>query len=119
MITPGTVPVRSSAGSCEEESGVVLLMSRYPTPAGRIVGKLLRRSRHIRVKLDSLGSATWKLIDGSRNVRQIGEEMHGIFGDAAEPVYPRLVEFMTIMLKNRFIRLTEPCEVENVDKGRA
>jgi hypothetical protein len=115
LITPDTVPVKSATGSHEEESSVILSMPRYPTPAGRLMGKLLRRSKHIKVRLDSLGSAVWRLIDGTKSVRQISEEMRNVFGDAAEPVYPRLMEFLVILHKNKFIRLTEPCEVKNVD----
>jgi len=115
LIAPDTVPVRSDVGFAEEESGVVILMPRYPTFAGRLMGKLLHRSTHVRLKLDSLGSAVWRLIDGRRDVRQIGEQINSVFGDVAEPVYPRLVEFLNILLRNKFVKLTELCEVSNVD----
>lgn len=115
MITLDTVPVKSGSLFCEEEAGVVLLMPRYPTFAGRIMGKLLRRSTHIRVKLDELGSAVWRLIDGKRSIREIGEEIEARFGDAAAPVQARLAEFLKILLKNRFISLTRQHEVCNVE----
>jgi hypothetical protein len=118
LITPDTVFVKSAAGSCEEEAGVILFMPRYPTFAGRLAGKLLRKSSHIKVKLDALGSAVWKLIDGTRSIHQIGEEIQETFGNEAEPLYPRLVEFLNILLRNKFIRLVQACEVENVEQGR-
>jgi hypothetical protein len=90
-------------------------MPRYPTMAGKIVGRLLRRSKHIKVKLDDIGSETWRLVDGRRTVREIGEEIHGLFGDKAEPLYPRLVEFLNILQRNKFIMINKFCEVDNVD----
>lgn len=113
-MTLDTVPVKSAAGF-SQEAGVVLLMPRYPTFAGRIMGKLLRRSTHIRVKLDELGSAVWKLIDGNRSIRQIGDELQASFGEAAAPVQARLAEFLEILLRNRFITLTTQPEVCNVE----
>lgn len=115
MIAPETVPVKATQGASEEGSTVVLLMPRYPTIAGKLVGKLFGRSTHIKVKLDDVGSAVWRLIDGTRNVRQIGEEIQSSFGEGAQPVFPRLEEFLGILARNRFIRLTKPCEVNSVD----
>ena len=118
MIALDDILDRSESRWQEEESRVVLLMPRYPTFAGRLLGKLLRRSEHIRVKLDELGSAVWSLIDGSRTVRQIAEEIGNRFGASADPLHSRLAEFLEILLRNRFVRVLESCEVADVDKGR-
>ena len=115
MIEMDAVPVKTAEAASQEGSPVVLLMPRYPTIAGRLVGKLFRRSKHIRVKLDDLGTAVWQLIDGKRSVRHIGEEIEKTFGEEAQPLYPRLGEFLGILAANRFIRLVKPCEVNSVD----
>jgi hypothetical protein len=99
----------------QEDSRIILLMPRYPTFAGRLFGKLLRRSEHIRVKLDEQSSCVWNLIDGKRTVRQIGEEIKSRYGESIEPLYPRLVEFLEILLRNKFVRISAPCEVLDVD----
>jgi hypothetical protein len=114
-VNLGTVPEKSDAGFLEEGCGVVLLMPRYPTFFGRLVGKVLHRSSNIRVKLDELGSETWRLIDGRRTIREIGAEMQEKSGDTAESIYPRLVEFLNILHRNRFIVLREECEAANVE----
>jgi hypothetical protein len=109
------VPVKADVQSVEEESRVVILMPRYPTIAGRLVGKLFHRSRYIKVRLDGIGSETWRLIDGKRTICEIGSKLHDVFGNDTEPLYPRLVEFLNILLRNRFIMTSETCEVKNVD----
>jgi len=106
-----TIPVKTNIECLEEGEEVILLVPRYPTVIGKIAGKLLKRSKHIRVKLDELGSGTWRLIDGTRNVKEIGKELVDTFGEDAEPLYPRLAEFLKILEKNSFVTLTEYCEV--------
>ena len=110
------VPVRTGETASEEHSAVVLLMPRYPTVLGKTVGKLLNRSRDIRVRLDNVGCAVWSLIDGKRCLREIGEALSKEFGDEVEPLYPRLVEFMEILRRNRFIEITDSCEVGHVEQ---
>ncbi|MHC4606415.1 MAG: PqqD family protein [Planctomycetota bacterium] len=119
MIALDDVPVRLSGDVVEEESGIVLLVPRYPTIAGRFMGKVLGRSKHIRVKLDDLGSAAWRLIDDRRSVRGIGERLKAEIGEKAEPLYERLGEFLDILTRNKMIRLVGPGEVDHVEQGRA
>ena len=110
------IPVRAEIEFEEDGDYVILMMPRYPTALGRFVGKVLRRSSHIRVKHDRQGSVAWRLIDGSRSVRRIGEEMKAMLGEEVEPVYPRLVEFLAILAGNRFVEFRKDCEVANVEQ---
>jgi hypothetical protein len=43
------------------------------------------------------------LSDGRRTVREIGEYMEENMGDTVKPVYERLIEFMSILFRNKFI----------------
>ena len=117
MITLDDIPDRSGVPFEQEECRVILLIPRYPTFAGKLFGKLLRRSAHIKVKLDELSSGVWDLVDGSRTVREIGEKIKSRYGESVEPLYPRLMEFLEILLRNNFVRITPQCEVADVDRG--
>lgn len=55
------------------------------------------------IDLDQYGSYVWKLIDGKRNVKEIGQCMKKKFGEAAEPLYPRLVQYLRILRNNKFV----------------
>lgn len=55
------------------------------------------------IDLDKYGSYVWKQIDGKRNVEEIGIRMKKEFGEAAEPLYPRLVQYLRILRNNKFV----------------
>jgi len=57
------------------------------------------------IDLDGYGSYVWKQIDGKKTVEEIGKKMQEKFGEAAEPLYPRLVQYLRILRNNKFILL--------------
>ena len=54
-----------------------------------------------------MGSFIFPLLDGSRTVGDVAELVHAEFGEAAEPLYDRLVQYMKILHNNGFIRYAE------------
>ena len=50
-----------------------------------------------------MGSFIWPLIDGTRDVMQIGKEVEEHFGEKAQPLYPRLVQYMSMLENQGFI----------------
>ena len=83
-----------------EEHGdgtVDVLLPRYG--AGR-VGRWLNgllNPKPVRIQLDAIGTSVWRLCDGERSVREIGESLQAELGDRIEPVYERLETFLTQM----------------------
>ncbi|MDR0927780.1 MAG: PqqD family protein [Ignavibacteria bacterium] len=65
------------------------------------------RSPYIKANLDELGTATWELIDGKRNVTEIAEMMVEKYGERIEPVHQRVSAFMQQMYRNKFISFVE------------
>lgn len=55
------------------------------------------------IDLDKYGSFVWKQIDGRRTLYDIGQLISAEFGTEAEPLYPRLARFFTILKEYRFI----------------
>ena len=50
-----------------------------------------------------MGSFIFPLIDGQRTVGDIALLVKAEFGDAAEPLYPRLTKYMQILRNNGFV----------------
>jgi hypothetical protein len=77
-----------------------------PRFTNRIV-KLLFEPRHkspfIRIKLDDIGSETWLLCDGKRNVAEIAELLKEKFSERIEPCNDRLAVFFQQLERARFI----------------
>jgi len=94
------------AESVEKEGGrVSLLVPRFRNKLLSRIAMRLGRSEYVQVHLDEEGSRVWNLIDGSRTVKEIGQELHA--SENEEERYRRLAEFITILKKNLFIDLTE------------
>jgi hypothetical protein len=41
-----------------------------------------------------MGSCVWKLIDGKKNIYELGENLKLQFGEKCEPIYNRLIMYL-------------------------
>jgi hypothetical protein len=60
------------------------------------------------IDLDDFGSFLWLRINGDRNVQELARLLKERYGDQAEPLYERLVQYMRILKNNKFIELQQP-----------
>lgn len=61
------------------------------------------RQAVFKIRLDELGTAVWKKIDGVKNAGQIAEELESEHGDKMQPVVPRLSKFLVILKNAKLI----------------
>ena len=54
-------------------------------------------------RLDVHGSYLWPFIDGERTVMDLAALEKDRFGEAAEPLYPRIVKYFQILENNHFV----------------
>ncbi|MCE1166108.1 MAG: PqqD family protein [Bacteroidetes bacterium] len=78
----------------EENEGLIRIL--VPKFKNKFLLSLIPKgkSKHIRVKLDEIGTATWLLINGKRKVTKIIEELREKFGDNLEPAEERVSKFI-------------------------
>lgn len=92
----------------EKEGGLIdVLVPRF---TDWFFGKLLMprmKNKYIKANLDEIGSQTWLLIDGTKQVYQISNELLENFGEKVEPVVNRTTLFMTQLYRNGFITFKE------------
>lgn len=91
-----------------DEHGLVTVL--VPKFTNRLLVKFLMprlKSTHFKIKLDEIGSETWKQIDGKKTVGQIAEVLSGTFGQKIEPVHDRLTRFFTRMYTEGYISFNE------------
>ncbi|MDY3017925.1 PqqD family protein [Blautia sp.] len=70
----------------------------------KIAQNLFNKPRFTKVHLDANGSFIWPLIDGKRTVEDIAVLVKEQFGEAAEPLYPRIIKYFQIVESYHFIR---------------
>ncbi len=85
------------------DDGKVELLVENTGLFNRLAQKLFGKPKITHVHLDTVGSFVWPLLDGERNIIEIGELMKEHFGEKAEPLYERLVEFFRILESYHFV----------------
>ena len=91
------VPERSRTFEELEDGTIDVFLPRYGGgPVARILKNFLSK-KPVRIRLDDIGASVWRLCDGHRSFREIGEALHGEFGERIAPVYDRLETFLIQM----------------------
>ena len=88
-----------------DESGIVTLEIENKGIANKIAQVLFRRPKVSYIHLDENGSFVWPLIDGEKTVLDIAQLVDAHFGEAAKPLYERLVKFFQILESYHFAKM--------------
>ncbi len=86
-----------------DEKGIVTLEIENKGVFNRIAQKLFKKPRISYIHLDENGSFIWQLIDGNKDLTEIGKLVDEHFGEAAHPLYERLAKFCQILESYGFI----------------
>lgn len=97
------IPVYNPLNSWEEKDGNVTIHMVHRGFYNIIAQKLFHTPRVSHIDLDTYGTFVWKQIDGKRTVGEVAEKLKAEYGEAAEPLYDRLVKYMQILRNNQFI----------------
>lgn len=100
-------PRRMVEWEVDSEGRVTLLVPKFRRGIlARWLQPRLRRPL-FRIKLDEFGSYVWQQCNGDTPVKTIGEEMKSRFGNAIEPVYDRIAQFLQQLENSRFLTISE------------
>lgn len=98
------IPVRQEGLRWElDDSNRVVLYVHNTGFMKKLTQKLLKKPEYTQVHLDENGSFVWPLIDGKKNIIELGELVKAHFGEKAEPLYPRLAKYFQILESYGFI----------------
>ncbi len=76
-----------------DESGAVTLEIENRGLANKLFQFILKKPKVSYIHLDEMGNFIWPLIDGEKNVYQLGTLVKEHFGEKAEPLYERLAQY--------------------------
>jgi hypothetical protein len=92
------------------DGGAVLLVPRFRKgPLAKWLQPKLKRP-HIKVKLDEIGTFAWRRMDGKTPFCDLVAAMKDHFGERVEPADERLKKFLTILYRDKFVKLEAPVE---------
>jgi hypothetical protein len=97
------IPERIIEFEVDEACIVTILAPRFRNRLMKLLFAQRLSSRHIKVKLDDIGSEVWLLCDGTRNVKEIAELLTEKFKERIEPCHDRLGVFFQQLEMARFI----------------
>jgi hypothetical protein len=98
------VPEQNYPFHTRDDGTVDVLVPRYGTNFIARALSYMFKDTPVRIHLDRIGTRTWHLCDGSMSVHEIGELLHGEFGEKVEPVWDRLGLFFKQIESQRLIR---------------
>jgi hypothetical protein len=92
-----------------DERGLVVLLK--PKIQNHFLARTLlpkMKNPYYKIKLDKVGSSFWKFCDGKRNIKEIAAMQKNKFGEAVEPLYDRISQFLQILQKHKLITFRPP-----------
>jgi len=93
-----------------DDSGVVTLDIENKGWVNRLMQWVFLKPKYTHVHLDETGSFVWPLLDGTLDITAIGVLVEERFGEAAHPLYERLVKFFQILDSYGFVIWAKPEE---------
>ena len=86
-----------------DEAGIVTLDIENTGLLNRAAQKLLHKPKVSHIHLDEMGSFVWPLLDGEKNIIELGRMVEERFGEKANPLYERLAKYFQILDSYQFI----------------
>jgi len=99
------IPVRNCKWETTEEGKTFLVVPRFKNRWMKRIALRLGKSEGVKVYFDDNGAKVWNLVDGSKSVEEIGKLIEKEKDETLQQVYDRLTEFLSILARNKFIRL--------------
>lgn len=101
-------PIRSQGLEyTQTQDGLVTLNRKNEGFVNKLAQKLFKKPPVSYIHLDEHGSFIWMLLDGEKTVEEIGVPLKEKFGENAEPLYPRLTKYLSILESYGFIEWVE------------
>ena len=99
------VPKRNQAINWKaDDKGIITLEIENTGVMNRVCQKLFKKPKISYIHLDETGSFVWPLIDGKRDITELGKFVEEHFGEKAHPLYERLAQYFKILESYGFIK---------------
>ena len=98
------IPVRKQGMEWStDDKGIVSLHIENKGVFNRIFQVILKKPKISYVHLDEMGSFIWPLIDGEKDLTEIGNSVGEHFGEKANPLYERVAKYFQILSSYGFV----------------
>lgn len=98
-------PVRANIQWDTDENGNITLHVENKGAMNKIAQLIFKKPKISYIHLDEMGNFIWPLLDGEKDITEIGKEVKDHFGDKAEPLYERLAKYIQTLESYRFVEV--------------
>ncbi len=100
-------PTRAAIEYHTDENGNITLHVENKGVMNKIAQVLFKKPKVSYIHLDEMGNFIWSLLDGEKDITEIGKAVKEHFGEKAEPLYERLSRYIKILESYKFIEFKE------------
>ena len=97
------IPVPVQSLKYETVDGKVTIFQENKGLFNFIAQKVWKKPRISQIHLDEMGNFIWPLMDGNRDIMAIAALIKEEFGDKAEPLYNRVVQYFKTLVSYGFV----------------
>ena len=87
-----------------DENGIVVLHMENKGFFARVAQIAFNRPKVSHITLEKYGSFIWPRIDGVKSIYDIALEVKAEFGEEAEPLYERILQYFRTLYGHNFIK---------------
>lgn len=87
-----------------DDKGVVTLEKENKGVFNHLAQIVFKKPRISYIHLDETGSFIWPLLDGEKNIIELGKAVEEHFGEKSHPLYERLAKYFRILDSYGFIK---------------
>lgn len=104
------IPVPAEDVEYEIIDGKVTILMKNKGFFNAVAQKVFNKPEVSRIDLDEMGNFIWPLMDGKRDIFAISEFIKEKYGEKAEPLYPRAVQYFKTLAAYGFIKYVTDSE---------
>lgn len=97
------IPVPRRGLQFEITDGKVTIMQENKGFFNFLAQKLFKKPKVSQIHLDEMGNFIWPLMDGERDILAISALVKERFGEKAEPLYNRIVQYFKTLVSYGFV----------------
>jgi len=97
------IPVPAKDLEYKNENGNITIFQENTGLFNYIAQKLWHKPRVSQIHLDEMGNFIWPLMDGERDIAAIAKLIKEEFGEKAEPLYNRVVQYFKTLVSYGFV----------------
>lgn len=112
------IPVKSHSNWIQKDN-VIYLVFKHDTLIERFVAWLTKKPTVKDIRLDSLCTRVWQLIDGNNSVFKIGQILLKENGDSCQPVYDRLIAYLRYLNRRGWIKFKPSSKAKSISFNKA